>query len=67
MAHLGIAYIFAPGDDVLEAEMPVDALANSSTVWSVTRRRIGSAGGDVRINGGLSDDPRRAVRGRGPS
>lgn len=58
VAHLGIVYTRL-GDDVLEAEMPVDARTHQP--FGLLH---GSAGGDVRINGGLSDDPRRAVRGR---
>lgn len=58
VAHLGIVYTRL-GDGVLEAEMPVDTRTHQP--FGLLH---GGAGGDVRINGGLFDDPRRAVRGR---
>ena len=54
VAHLGMVYTRL-GDDVLEAEMPVD---------SRTHQPFGLLhGGNAGFDGRLSDDPRRAVRG----
>lgn len=62
VAHLGIVYTRL-GDDVLEAEMPVDARTHQP--FGLLHGGASAAlAEDVGINGGLSDDPRRAVRGR---
>lgn len=62
VAHLGIVYTRL-GDDVLEAEMPVDTRTHQPfrfTTW----RRVGGAGGNAGIDGRIYDDPRRTVCGR---
>lgn len=56
VAHLGIVYTRL-GDDVLEAEMPVDT--RRPAAW----RRVGGAGGNAGIDGRIYDDPRRTVCG----
>ena len=57
VANLGIVYTRL-GDDTLEAEMPVDARTHQP--FGLLH---GGAGGNARLNGRISDDPRRAERG----
>ncbi len=54
VAHLGIVYTRL-GDDVLEAEMPVDT-RTASAVRFTTWRRVGGAGGNAGIDGRIYDD-----------
>ena len=62
VAHLGIVYTRL-GDDVLEAEMPVDTRTHQP-FWPAAWRRVGGAGGNAGIDGRIYDDPRRTVCGR---
>ena len=59
VAHLGIVYTRL-GDDVLEAEMPVD----TRTHQPFGLLHGGGAGGNAGIDGRIYDDPRRTVCGR---
>ncbi len=57
VAHLGIVYTRL-GDDVLEAEMPVDTRTHQP--FGLLH---GGAGGNAGIDGRIYDDPRRTVCG----
>lgn len=61
VAHLGIVYTRL-GDDVLEAEMPVDTRTHQP--FGLLHGGASAALAETLIDGRIYDDPRRTVCGR---